>query len=760
MSAWALIPAAVGVASLGITAFNKPDKKDYMPNTEYMDRYISSLRGRKASSETYNLAMRPALRNIGSQVAQTRRNTQYTQARAGMQGSGMASAQNLQSQRQALGEIGSASDKAMALQAQENRAIDERVDSTIMQREQQQADAQLRYEQAKSAHKQQLLQQGVSLAGTAASGIGKMVEKAKTIKQSHSALKDIGSDIGIDEYKVMVKEKGLPGAQNAVKLGVKYGGQFDKFLGSGVIEDKTALTEEREKLKKIEYDATEKASKQRYRESLLSEDKTQKIIDKDEERLADKLNRDSDKFIEKSYNINSKMSDEEYKAKLASEKAILDRKKYDKKLSPADADRLKEINTMATKGIPKREKYHENFGEYKDLFRTEGNPEWGGKFTDEDMTSLEQIETWNEEGLPDMTAKGKLTSYEAYKKVETGTGKYKGLDKDQTARLGTINERLSGDNVYTRKEFIQQSFADPTFADRFVEAEERESSITFLTEQFGEEKRERVVELADKKLDHAQIKAVIETEIKRDQKEITEEQSELMVAALVDPGFNGDIAWLMGHEKYKKIKPENLIEISKASKGGGLSAKEQNTQIQAARDAIGGYKEEQEDMLGDESNYALDEDGNLTEFFTPFALSKFNQLKTMINYSNKWLYNPTGFYHAGINKLINTDLKAQADEKAAEDVRIAAEKVKANKEHNTAVGGLLEGIELPEEMKTKLRDTAQDMKEKGKSLPEIIEWLKMKAGKEKELINVVEGKYEETSKKTYRKYGGNPGRWW
>ena len=113
MSLWALLPAAVG---LGITALNKPKKKDYTPNMDYMDRYINSLRGRKQTSETYNLAMRPVLRSIGAQAGRTSRSMEYGLEKSGMAGSGAALQGHLSIQQQATEGIVKASDKASALQ--------------------------------------------------------------------------------------------------------------------------------------------------------------------------------------------------------------------------------------------------------------------------------------------------------------------------------------------------------------------------------------------------------------------------------------------------------------------------------------------------------------------------------------------------------------------------------------------------------------------------------------------------------------------
>jgi len=183
MSLWSIIPAAVG---LGITALNKPKKKDYTPNMDYMDRYINSLRGRKQTNETYNLAMRPVLRQIGTQTARTRRQTGYELERQDA-GGGAVLQSEISIGRQALQSTAQASDRAMALQGQDNRRIDERIAQTTMQREQMESQAHQAWDRATSQWKTKMWGQAAgAVAGAVSGGIGAAVQSATAIKQAHA----------------------------------------------------------------------------------------------------------------------------------------------------------------------------------------------------------------------------------------------------------------------------------------------------------------------------------------------------------------------------------------------------------------------------------------------------------------------------------------------------------------------------------------------------------------------------------------------
>ena len=206
MSLWSIIPAAVG---LGITALNKPKKKDYTPNMDYMDRYINSLRGRKQTNETYNLAMRPVLRSIGAQAGRTSRSMEYGLEKSGMAGSGAALQGHLSIQQQATEGIVKASDKASALQTQENQRINERIGTATLQKEQMESQAHQAWDRATSQWKTKMWGAGASL-GVAGAGAGaEAVQSAKAVGQAYNvAIEDELFDGTEKEFRQKVKDMG------------------------------------------------------------------------------------------------------------------------------------------------------------------------------------------------------------------------------------------------------------------------------------------------------------------------------------------------------------------------------------------------------------------------------------------------------------------------------------------------------------------------------------------------------------------------
>ena len=146
MSWWSLIPGAVNLAT---TYMNKPKKKDYMPDTSSVDRYISNLRGQAASREVYNQAMQPALRQIGSQRRESQRQLDYSAAQTGLEGSGIEAQKQLSLGEQTLGAVERAGDTALAAQLQESRRLGLEAERATMQKEQAVAAGEQAFSQAK-----------------------------------------------------------------------------------------------------------------------------------------------------------------------------------------------------------------------------------------------------------------------------------------------------------------------------------------------------------------------------------------------------------------------------------------------------------------------------------------------------------------------------------------------------------------------------------------------------------------------------------
>ena len=266
MSLWSIIPAAVG---LGITALNKPKKKDYMPNTDYMDRYINSLRGRKRTQETYNLAMRPVLRQIGTQTARTRRQTGYELERQDA-GGGAVLQSEISIGRQALQSTAQASDRAMALQGQDNRRIDERIAQTTMQREQMESQAHQAWDRATSQWKTKMWGAGASL-GVAGAGAGaEAVQSAKAISQAHATVKDAGAYLGtLKEFQQDVKTYGADNLSKMIAIRDQSNKAFAVAKEGGFVpevEDTIKITEDISLENYLNKAVTERPSTDRYNE--------------------------------------------------------------------------------------------------------------------------------------------------------------------------------------------------------------------------------------------------------------------------------------------------------------------------------------------------------------------------------------------------------------------------------------------------------------------------------------------------------------
>jgi hypothetical protein len=167
MSLWALLPAAV---NFGVNYMNRPQEKDYRPNTKYLEKYISSLRGRQNENQTYRQMMEPGLRQIGSQTQQARHGMEYDLNRMGMGSSGAAVAGNLALNRQALDQTSQMHSQAAMAQAAENRAGGDRIIEAEAQIGQAKEAAQQQYDQATRQWRNQMVGGALGLAAEGVAG--------------------------------------------------------------------------------------------------------------------------------------------------------------------------------------------------------------------------------------------------------------------------------------------------------------------------------------------------------------------------------------------------------------------------------------------------------------------------------------------------------------------------------------------------------------------------------------------------------------
>ena len=154
MSIWALIPAAAG---LGLTYANRPRKKEYMINTDYIDRYIANLKGKRAGREVYHLAMQPALRAIGKQAGKMQRQIDYDVARSGMKGTGVEAQYRLSAQEKALEATQQAHEQATQRQLLENRRTEQGIERMTMQKGYLEEQGRRHYDIAKRHYRGQMI---------------------------------------------------------------------------------------------------------------------------------------------------------------------------------------------------------------------------------------------------------------------------------------------------------------------------------------------------------------------------------------------------------------------------------------------------------------------------------------------------------------------------------------------------------------------------------------------------------------------------
>ena len=167
--AWQLLAAALpAAAKVAGTALSKPREEDYKPQTDYMKKYLSYLRGRTADREVAHLAMQPALRVAGKQGRQMQRQVGYDVARAGLEGSGIEAQMRLSAGQQTQDALATATDKAVAAQAAETARVGEKAAGITAQIQAEEARADQAFKTAESQWKRQLASDasaGITQAG-------------------------------------------------------------------------------------------------------------------------------------------------------------------------------------------------------------------------------------------------------------------------------------------------------------------------------------------------------------------------------------------------------------------------------------------------------------------------------------------------------------------------------------------------------------------------------------------------------------------
>ena len=179
--AWQLLAAALpAAAKVAGTALSKPKQEDFAPQTDYMKKYLSYLRGRTSDREVMHLAMQPALRVAGKQGRQMQRQVGYDVAKSGLGGSGIEAQMRLSAGQQTQEALATATDKAVAAQAAETSRVGERAAGITAQIGAEEARADQAFKSAESQWKRQLTSDvigaGASLASAGITQAGQLNE--------------------------------------------------------------------------------------------------------------------------------------------------------------------------------------------------------------------------------------------------------------------------------------------------------------------------------------------------------------------------------------------------------------------------------------------------------------------------------------------------------------------------------------------------------------------------------------------------------
>ena len=195
---WQLLAAMAlpTIASIGMQyAFGKPKQENFEYDTSYVDKYISSIRGRAQEQQIYQQTMKPLLRTIGRQGEAMRKQGQYAARRGGYAGTGVEAQMTLSREQQQLGAYTQAGEKALAAQAQETRNISQQVAKAEAEREQNIQKGRKGYGQAVEQWKQGMIQTGVQgLTSMAVAGIQQKVAAADAAKKGVEVAKTSWQD--------------------------------------------------------------------------------------------------------------------------------------------------------------------------------------------------------------------------------------------------------------------------------------------------------------------------------------------------------------------------------------------------------------------------------------------------------------------------------------------------------------------------------------------------------------------------------------
>ena len=228
--AWQLLAAALpAAAKVAGTALNKPRQEDYKPQTDYMKKYLSFIRGRSADKEVMHQAMQPALKVAGRQGRRMQQQVGYDVAKSGLGGSGIEAQMRLSAGQQTQDALATATDKAVAAQAAETSRIGQQAAGITAQIGAEEARADQAYKAAQSQYRRQLTS---DVIGGAASVASAGIAQAGQLNEAKLLAAKRGYFGSAEDVQGMVDQGWT--AQMLQQESARIDQQVNSMLGSGI----------------------------------------------------------------------------------------------------------------------------------------------------------------------------------------------------------------------------------------------------------------------------------------------------------------------------------------------------------------------------------------------------------------------------------------------------------------------------------------------------------------------------------------------
>ena len=237
---WSLIPAA---AQMGATYLNKPRKKDFTMDTDYIDRYTASLRGRQSNREVEDLLMRPALRAIGAQAGRMNRQIEYDANRPGGAPVGATEQMRLSANQQLLQASTAAGEKAGLAQLQETRRLQEGIDRAELEKGEIKSRSDFYYNRAKRDWKNQMIGSAVNLGAETIGAVGQNItaNRAPQLEDWNQALQTakanrfVPEDMDVNDFVNQASQSGFNDNPNAMLTYLQTGNRKQTAAGDRVV---------------------------------------------------------------------------------------------------------------------------------------------------------------------------------------------------------------------------------------------------------------------------------------------------------------------------------------------------------------------------------------------------------------------------------------------------------------------------------------------------------------------------------------------